>query len=61
MDSTHIFIDEFDYFCRCDWFQDIGAASREEGIDHGEARILGGGSDESDDPFLYPWEEDILL
>ena len=61
MDSTHIFLYESGDLCLCDWLQDIGAAAREESIDHCEARILGGGSDERDNPFFYPWEEDILL
>ena len=59
--SAHIFLYECDDLCLTDRFEDIGATAREEGIDHGEARVLRRGSDERHDALLDPWEEDVLL
>ena len=59
--SAHILLYELDDFYLTDRLEDIRTTAREESIDHGKARVLGRRSDECDDPFLYPWEEDILL
>ena len=61
MYSVHIFLYELYDLCLIDRLEDIGAAAREESVDHREARILCRRSDECHDPFLHPWEEDILL
>lgn len=56
-----IFLEKCDDIRLRDRLEDIGATAWEERIYDGKTRILRRGTDEGDDAFFDPWEEDILL